>query len=73
MDISVNYGHLTDSWTFGDTGVLLEERCTDSGAGPVRPAGPGVGGLYSSDVHWIVGYLVCARRCTRLVIMPAMP
>ena len=37
-DISVIYGHLTDLWTVGDTkhvgGTLLEERYTDSGAGP---------------------------------------
>ena len=32
------------------TGTLLGERCTDSGAGPRRPAGAGVGGLYSSGV-----------------------
>ena len=29
---------------------LLEERCTDSEAGPVGTAGAGVGGQYSSDV-----------------------
>ena len=30
---------------------LLEERCTRSEAGPVGPAGAGVGGVYSSDVQ----------------------
>ena len=30
---------------------LLGERCTDSEAGPVEPAGLGVGGLYSSGVR----------------------
>ena len=51
----------------GDVHTLLEERYTDSVAGPVGPAGAGVGGRCSSDVPGVVDCLVCARRCTRLV------
>ena len=41
--------------------MLLEERCTDSEAGPGSPSRAGVGGQYSSDVRvvdWV--YPGCA-------------
>ena len=47
-----------DIWGDVHASTLLEERCTDSEAGPEVPAGGRSGGLYSSDVH--VGTAVCA-------------
>ena len=35
-------------------------------SGPRKPYRAGVGGLYSSGERWLVDYLGCARRCTRL-------
>ena len=58
MDVSWNYGHLTDLWTYGDTDVRAGERCTDSGAGPGALQG-GVGGPYSSGVTGY-GTTLCA-------------
>ena len=34
MDIWLNYGHLTDLWTVGDTDVRAGERCTTQRSGP---------------------------------------
>ena len=69
MDISLIYGHLTELWTYGDTDVRAGERCMTSGAGP---------GALQGRSGWVIQlgrdgvwyYLVCARRCTRLVLSP---
>ena len=58
----------------GNTGTpstLLEERCMTSGAGPGRPAGPGVGGSCSSGARATGTTTPCGRA--RFAVPVSLP